>query len=153
VRITPQQAEALGRFLLTIRPDWSKHYTVEAVREMRHISDDLEAIVAAAVRGALSPKIAKPDVLAMNGEHWKPPTRGSRGPATLITGRCADCGRLHVPAEPCPPPQQESQQAAAHRATEARALLASSRTDLCPCGVKPRDCADHRPEAQPKEMP
>jgi hypothetical protein len=147
MKITPQQAEALGRFLLTIRPDWSRHYTVEAVREMRHITDDLEAIVAAAVRGALSPKISKPDVLAMNGEHWKPRTAG-RGQAVLITGRCNDCGRLHPANEPCIEPQEQTKAAAAKGAEQVRAQLAQGKANLCPCGVQPRDCADHRPETE-----
>jgi len=151
MKITPAQAEALARFLLTIRPEWSKHYTIDAVTRMRFISDDLETVVAAAVRGALSPKIAKPDVLAMTGEHWKQPTHPKTGGPVLVTGRCDKCHRLHPPADPCIPPLEVTQAAARNRAAEARELLAAGRADLCPCGVRPRDCADHDPRRQPTE--
>lgn len=30
--------------------------------------------------------------------------------------------------------------------TRLRAELASARANLCPCGVKPERCADHRPD-------
>ncbi len=153
MKITPPQAEALARLLLTIRPDWSKHYTADAVARMRLIDDDLEHIVAAAVRGALSPKIAKPDVLAMTGEHWKQPApaKTTGGPRVLVTGRCERCGHLHPPNDPCIRPREETQAAAERRASEARAALEAARAELCPCGVKPIDCADHRPE--PEETP
>ena len=152
MKINPGQAEALARFVLTIRPDWSKHYTIDAVQRMRFISDDLETVTAAAVRGALSPKIAKPDVLAMNGEHWKQPTQRSRTGPVLVDGRCPKCGRLHPPADPCVPPLEETQAAAARRAREAREAITATREALCPCGVLPRDCADHR-DPQPEETP
>ncbi len=35
----------------------------------------------------------------------------------------------------------------------ARALLRQAKAQLCPCGVLPRDCADHDPARQPEETP
>lgn len=56
-----------------------------------------------------------------------------------VKHRCTNCHGLHAPEAPCHAPQP------AHpKAAEARALLASQRLSLCPCGVKPNDCADHR---------
>ena len=40
----------------------------------------------------------------------------------------------------------------AHSIALARALLQQAKAQLCPCGVKPRDCADHR-DPQPEETP
>lgn len=34
----------------------------------------------------------------------------------------------------------------------ARTLLAQTKAGLCPCGVLPRDCADHR-QPEPEETP
>ncbi len=99
VDITPKQADALARFLLTIRPDWNLHYTTDALAKMRLIDPDLERITRVATRGALTAKIAKPDVHAMHGDHWKarvdleppPPHHG---------GRCPDCHSWHKPDAP-----------------------------------------------------
>ncbi len=33
----------------------------------------------------------------------------------------------------------------------ARALLQQTKASLCPCGVKPIDCADHRPQPDTEE--
>jgi hypothetical protein len=102
---TPAQATALAKFLLTVRPDWTLSYTEDAVGRMRLIDDDLEHIVRAAIRGALSPNIRKPDVLAMGGDHWKArideePER----PAAAIRKRCDSCGGLHAWNAPHDPP-------------------------------------------------
>ncbi len=122
MKLTPKHADAITRLLLTIRPDWSQHYTHDAVSRMRHIDDDLERITGAAIRGALSARIVKPDVLAMNGAHWRP-AAVSAADATArrldITGRCA-CGVLHPDALPCPAPAAADVKAHADRI---RALL------------------------------
>ncbi len=97
--INPKQADALARFLLTIRPDWNLHYTTDAIAKMRLIDPDLERITRGATRGALTPKIAKPDVLAMHGDHWKARVDLEPPPPTG-TGRCR-CGDWHTPASPC----------------------------------------------------
>jgi hypothetical protein len=102
--LTPAHAKALTILLLAIRPDWSKDYTHDAVARMRETDDDLERIVRVAVRGALSPAIAKPDVLPMGGEHWKAradespePVAGTGSKAT----RCDRCHTIHTPQSPC----------------------------------------------------
>jgi hypothetical protein len=37
----------------------------------------------------------------------------------------------------------------AHSIELARALIAQTKAAMCPCGVKPQDCADHDPARQP----
>ncbi len=104
MEIQPQHVDPIARLLLVIRPDWSLHYTTEAVRKMRGINPDLERILVAAVRGACSPRIAKPDVLAMNGDHWKTPAPEPAVPNRRLF-RCPRCGRIdHGPGDNCHPP-------------------------------------------------
>lgn len=103
MEIQPNHVDPIARLLLTIRPDWSLHYTTEAVRKMCAINPDLERILIAAVRCATSPKVAKPDVLAMNGDHWKTPAPDPPGDRRLF--RCPRCHRIdHGPGENCHPP-------------------------------------------------
>jgi hypothetical protein len=97
--ITPNQADALAKFLLTVRPDWNLRYTTDAIAKMRLIDADLERITRVAIRGALTAKIIKPDVLAMHGEHWKARSDLEPPPATG-TNRCR-CGDWHTTGSPC----------------------------------------------------
>jgi hypothetical protein len=97
---TPAHAKALTVLVLAIRPEWSKNYTEDAIGRMRLIDDDLERICRVAVNAALNPKIRKPDVLAMNGEHWK--ARVDDGPIEPERSRmCVVCGTFHKPTERC----------------------------------------------------
>ncbi len=128
MEIQPQHVDPIARLLLTIRPDWSLHYTTEAVRKMRGINPDLERILAAAVRGACSPRIAKPDVLAMTGDHWKTPAAEPTGPTRPLF-RCPRCGRIdHDAAEDCHPPPVTDFNAIYARVAELRAAHAEARS-------------------------
>lgn len=105
--ITPLQGKALAKLLLTLRPDWSMTYVEDAIAKMRAISDDVEDIIRVSTRGALSPAIRKPDVLAMTGEHWKARTEPDQPTVLHRELRCATCHRIHDPGSPCGnPPSQ-----------------------------------------------
>jgi hypothetical protein len=124
---TPAQATALAKFLLTVRPDWTLSYAEDAVGRMRLIDDDLEHIVRAAIRGALSPNIRKPDVLAMGGDHWKArideePER----PAAIVRKRCDTCGGLHAWNAPHDPPEVA-------RVPDVSQRVAHLRAEIRPC--------------------
>lgn len=122
--LTRHQADAFARFLLTLRPDWSLHYTRDAVWAMQAISDDPERIWRVAIRGALDPVIRKPDVLAMNGAHWKAQTDVTPEPPRP-GGRRRCCGTFHGP-----PPDDNPTALCPHVATDYAARAAEAKAEV-----------------------
>lgn len=150
--INHDQATKLAAFIHTLRPEWDKPGILDAIGRARDRGAPAEVAVAA-IRCAVSGQARTPAVIGMDGPHWREPERKHTGPATLVTGRCRDCGHLHPPADPCAPPREQSQQATAASAPEARALIVKAKAGLCTHGVAPGLCAEHDPRRQPEEAP
>lgn len=150
--LSHDQATKLATLVNALRPDWDKAGILDALGKARHLGTATEVSIAA-IRCAESAKNRTPAVIALDGEHWRPPKAdpGAMGDRRInVAGRCDKCGRLHPAADPCIPPREETQAAAARRASEARALMAQAKAGHCSHGVAPRDCADHR-NPEPEE--
>jgi hypothetical protein len=154
--ITQPQAEALARYLLTLRVDWSLVYCLPAVENMRLIDPDVERITRAAVRGALAKRngqyvMHKPDPLAMNGEHWKARLDEVFEQVPPSAVDCLKCARTHMPSVDCVAEgwkrRKEDDTAASLEA--ARVELAAITADRCHHGTPRRFCVEHRETEEP----
>ncbi len=130
-----------------LRPDWptpSLHTFIARELASRPYRDAAVALTYVAA----DPDSQTPRRVLEAGPWWKvgEASPADIGPRILVQGRCNKCRHMHAPDAPCIVTGRASAKAA-----EARALLQSARANLCPCGVKPIDCADHRP--QPEETP
>lgn len=109
-----QQAEALARFLVSLRPGqraWTKAAVYDALTDAaREHTPDTLALTTAATKAALDPKVVTPAVIAMTGRHWeadRPEQHPTAVAANTVTDRCARCGGLHATAAPCNPRDHE----------------------------------------------
>lgn len=90
---------------------------------------------------ACDPDSRTPKRVLEAGPWWQTgEVRMDVGTRIAIKDRCSKCHHLHAPDAPC-----VDRGRASPKADEMRALLASTRSNLCPCGVKPALCAEHRP--------
>jgi hypothetical protein len=153
--MTAQQAEALATYVVTLRPGqraWTKTAVLDALAQATTRTRDVEVLTRAAVRAAITPNIATPAVIGMDGAHWEGATQRlveHREPAKA--DQCPKCRDFYMPWE-----------AASHECTrpstrttaytdQLRAELATVRADQCPHGPRCADCKKARDHAETEE--
>lgn len=93
--MTGQQAEALARYLVTLRPGqsaWTKTAVFDQLTiAARERSNDTEHLTHAALRATLDPTIVTPDVISMPGRHWEGLGAVSNAAGRAVPDRCPRC--------------------------------------------------------------
>jgi len=137
--------DALVDLARSLRPAWNTEGIRNAIRQAlnRDPMPNLADLAYALTRICIDPTVSTPGMLARDGAHWRSTSVQSTGTRIAVKERCPTCKHLHHPDAP-----HVERGKASPRVDEVRAILASTRSNLCPCGVKPRDCPEHRP--QPK---
>lgn len=100
---TPNQLDALARYIAALRPDWRKIRILEQLERAKAISDDVQVVTAAAVNYAVTVRNVTVDGLGSPGMHWRTwgLTNRHGAPFRVATEACSDCGHLHDPEAGC----------------------------------------------------
>lgn len=158
--LTEKQAWAIAHLVHELRPDWNADGVVKQLKNLIHRRPTDVAL--ACIRAAADLGAKTPGVIPTPGPHWSEGVtyEASRGPKPHEECRkhpgqwdvnCHSCRADHLAGDTTTTAELRRPDRAAQLA-EARRTLAEARTALCPCGVDPLRCVDHRPTPTTEEQ-
>lgn len=151
--VTREQAELLATLAIACRPHdaphWDRPGLIAAIGRVKGRS--LASVTIAVIQASEDPGAETPAVIPAEGPHWRAPAPGDRPTARppRPDEACRACGRhLHPPDAVCQTPTRRVATPGDPTAglEQARHLADVTKRGLCPHGVPPTNCNEHRPK-------
>jgi hypothetical protein len=143
------EADRIAAMTHALRPDWPLA-SLRTLLARPELANRTRRDVAVALAWVACESATKTPARVLEAGPWWQAANHERTGKSSYNVPCPDHADQVQPCRRC---KAAATPATSEHLALARAELQSTRSRLCPCGVDPRRCADHRPTPDPTDQP